>query len=386
MSCLPECAGMPAHTCTHTYPCAHIHAHLGLYLHKHSRASRNVQTHSHVHDRAFTEASMCPQCTHMHVHTPASTMRAHLPTCACTGHTLCSYMYVCTHISTHMQSHTHTVCSHAGICVHTSFVYIQASSTQACLSTCAHTCLHTPPCAGTRVHTHTCARACGLAHPPSCRQAVSLVPQRGQLFQASGWLPPHRLASREPVCPCLPWTWGSITGPSPGWQLCPLYPECSPLPPKHEARDSSPGGLPALPSWRGAPFTGILCAPQGRTIIRPHLCHGLLRTGHVSVPLSVGRPASQLAVEACGRDGWSEGPGDLHPPQPHRMLVRSPVWVAVGRAQQHFTQSQTRPPQPVGPSCLHSVEVLDLSSCLSPHVLSGSPRTSCLPWPQFSHL
>ena len=46
--------------------------------------------------------------------------------------------------------------------------------------------------------------------------------------------PPRPL--REPVCPCLLWTWGSVTGPSPGWQLCPLYPEHSPLRPKHEAQ------------------------------------------------------------------------------------------------------------------------------------------------------
>ena len=134
----------------------------------------------HTHARSYT-------CKH-HVCTPTH-MRMHR------SHTLCSYMYVCTHISTHMQSYTHTLCSHAGISVHTSFVYIQASGTQACLSTCAHTCLHTYPCAGTCMHTHTRARACGLAYPPSCRQAVSLVPQHGQLFQASGWLPPHRLAS-----------------------------------------------------------------------------------------------------------------------------------------------------------------------------------------------
>ena len=330
---------------------------------------------------------MCPRCTHMHVRTPASTMCAHLPTCTCTGHTRYAHTCMCAHTYPHTCSHTHILCAHMQelVCTLHLCTYKHPAHRRAC------------PHVHTRAYTHTHA----LAHV--CTPTHAHVPVASLTLPAAGrlclWCPStgsssrrragfHLTASplREPICPCLLWTWRSVTGPAPGWQLCPLYPECSPLPPKHEARDSSPGGLPTLPGWRGAPFTGLLCAPQGRTIIRPHLCHGLLRTGHVSVPLSVGRPALQLAMEACGRDGWSEGPGDLHPPQPHWMPVWSPVWVAVSRAQQRFTQSQTRPPQPAAPSCLHSVEVLDLSSRLSPHLLSGSLRTSCLPWPQFSHL
>ena len=126
-------------------------------------------------------------------------MCAHLPTRACTGHTRYAHTCMCAHISTHVQSHI--LCAHMQefayfICVHTSIQH-----TGVPFHMCAHTfhmCIpaHAHPRAGTRVHTHTCTRACGLAHPPSCRQAVSLVPQRRQLFQASGWLPPCLLGLR----------------------------------------------------------------------------------------------------------------------------------------------------------------------------------------------
>ena len=208
---------------------------------------------------------MCPRCTHMHVRTPASTMCAHLPTCACTGHTRYAHTCMCAHTYPHTCSHTHILCAHMQelVCTLHLCTYKHPAHRRAC------------PHVHTRAYTHTHA----LAHV--CTPTHAHVPVASLTLPAAGrlclWCPStgsssrrragfHLTASplREPICPCLLWTWGSVTGPAPGWQLCPLYPECSPLPPKPEARDSSPGGLPALPGWRGAPFTGLLCAPQGR--------------------------------------------------------------------------------------------------------------------------
>ncbi|XP_043762006.1 uncharacterized protein LOC122696284 [Cervus elaphus] len=319
---------------------------------------------AHTHIFVYLQAP----CVHTYPHTHAQVTRAML-------------IHVCVRTHIHTRPVTHTVCSHVGICVH-----IQASSTQACLSTCAHTFLHTPTHALAHVCTPTHAHVPVASLTLPAAGCISGAPARAALpgVGLASTSPPRPL--REPFCPCLPWTWGSVTGPSPGWQLCPsilrallfLQNMRLEIPPR-EACLLSPAG------WRGARFTGLLCAPRGKPSSDLISAMGSCRWA-TSLSLCLGAGLTQLAVEACRRNGWSEGPGDLHPPQPHWMPVGSPVRVAVGGTQQHFTQSQTRPPRPAGPSWLHSVEVLDLRSCLSPYLLSGSPRTSCLPWPLFSHL
>lgn len=219
-----------------------------------------MQTHSHVHDHAFTEASMCPRCTHMHVRTPASTMRAHLPTFACTGHTLCSHMYACTHIHTCAVTHTYCVLTGRDSCARFICVRTSIQHTGVPVHMCTHVPTHTP------MRWHTCAHP----HMHTClwpRSPSQL--QVGCISGAPAWaaLPGVGLAStspprplREPVCPCLPWTWASIAGPSPDWQLCPLYPEHSPLPPKHEAQIPPREACPLSPAGGEPPSLGS-CVP-----------------------------------------------------------------------------------------------------------------------------
>lgn len=57
-----------------------------------------------------------------------------------------------------------------------------------------------------------------------------------------------------------------------------------------------------------------------------------------------------------------------------------------GPAEHSGTSPRARPgTPPPGPFCIRLAEVLDLSSHLSPYVLPGRLRTSCLQGPQFSH-
>lgn len=300
----------------------------------------------------------------MHTHTYSCTCKHHVCTPTHThmhrSHALCSYMYVCAHTSTHVQSHI--LCAHMQEFVCT---YKHPAHRRACPHVRTRSCTHPPMRWHTCAHPHT--HTCLWPRSPSQLQAgcISGAPARAALPGVGlASTSPSRLL-REPFCPCLPWTWGSVTGPSPGWQLCPsilrallfLQNMRLEIPPR-EACLLSPAG------WRGARFTGLLCAPRGKP--SSDLISAMGSCGWAtSLSLCLGGGLTQLAVEACRRNGWSEGPGDLHPPQPHWMPVGSPVRVAVGGTQQHFTQSQTRPPCPVGPSWLHSVEVLDLRSCLS---------------------
>lgn len=159
--------------------CVRTHAHIHSCVHTHSCTPRPVSSHTRtcIQEYADTQPRAGP-CFHGSIRVSMSHTHARSYTCR---HHVCTPTHIrmhrphavltCTraHTSTHVQSHTHTACSHAGMSVHTSFVDVPASSTQACLSTCAHTFLRTHPCAGTRVHTHTRTRACGLANPPSCR-------------------------------------------------------------------------------------------------------------------------------------------------------------------------------------------------------------------------
>ena len=313
-------------------------------------------------------------CVHTYPHAHAQVTRAML-------------IHVCVRTSPHTYSHTYCVLTCRNL--HTSFLYIQASSTQVCLSTCAHT--HST-CAFLHTPTHALAHVCTSTHAHVPVASLTL-PAAGRLYlwcpstgSSSGWLPPRLLGLRRspfvPACrglgaPSQALLQAGSSAPSILHTLLFLQNMRLEIPPREACLLSPAGGEPAS--------LAPVC-PSGQTIIRPHLCCGLLRMGHISVPLSGGRPDSRLAVEACRRNGWSEGPGDLHPPQPRWMPAGSPVQVAVGGAQRQFTQSQTRPPRPAGPSWLHPVEVLDLRSCLSPYLLSGSPRTSRLPWPPFSPL
>ena len=178
----------------------------------------------------------------MHTHVYSCTCKHHVCTPTHTrmhrSHTLCSYMYVCAHL--HTRTVTHTVCSHAGICILHFCTYKHPAHRCAFPHVRTHI-PHVHSCTRPPTRWHTCAHphmhTCLWPRSPSQLQAgcISGAPARAALpgVGLASTSPPR--PPREPFCPCLPWTWGSVTGPSPGWQLCPLYPAHSPLPPKHEA-------------------------------------------------------------------------------------------------------------------------------------------------------
>lgn len=169
---------------------------------------------AHTHIFVYLQAP----CVHTYPHTHAQVTRAML-------------IHVCVRTHIHTRPVTHTVCSHAGICVR-----IQASSTQACLSTCAHTFLHTP--------THALAHVCTPTHAHVPVASLTL-PAAGRLYL---WCPSAGSSSRRRAgfhlassasagallsLPAM--DLGLRHRPFSRLAALPLYPARSPLPPKHEA-------------------------------------------------------------------------------------------------------------------------------------------------------
>lgn len=114
-------------------------------------------------------------CVHTYPHAHAQVTRAML-------------IHVCVRTSPHTYSHTYCVLTCRNL--HTSFLYIQASSTQVCLSTCAHT--HST-CAFLHTPTHALAHVCTPTHAHVPVASLTL-PAAGRLYL---WCPSTGSSSRR---------------------------------------------------------------------------------------------------------------------------------------------------------------------------------------------
>lgn len=321
----------------------------------------------------------------MHTHTYSCTCKHHVCTPTHTrmhrSHALCSYMYVCAHTSTHVQSHI--LCAHMQefVCA-----YKHPAHRRACPHVRTRSCTHPPMRWHTCAHPHT--HTCLWPRSPSQLQAgcISGAPARAALpgVGLASTSPPRPL--REPFCPCLPWTWGSVTGPSPGWQLCPsilrallfLQNMRLEIPPR-EACLLSPAG------WRGARFTGLLCAPRGTP-----------SSDLISAMGSCGWATSQSLClgQASLSSRWKHAGGMGGPRGLVTSILPSHTGCRWGRpygwrsAEHSSTSPRARPGLPARRALLGSIlwRSWIYAPAYPPYLLSGSPRTSCLPWPLFSHL